>query len=126
MANKKQPDKRKTWFIDFDGTLVLQKSHLGDKDYILDGTLDFFKNVVKENDYVIITTGRNSEEHKERIAKFLNQNGIKYDLIICDLPTGPRVIINDKKPDGTITAYSVNLTRDEGIKTSDFNFGENN
>lgn len=113
-------DKRKTWFIDFDGTLVLQKSHLSEKDYILSGTLDFFNNIVKENDYVIITTGRNGKEHKERIAKFLDQYNIKYDLIICDLPTGPRIVVNDKKSDGEITAYSVNLTRDAGIKISDF------
>lgn len=117
-------DKRKTWFIDFDGTLVLQKSHLSDKDYILDGTKNFFKNIIKENDYVIITTGRNGEEHKERIAKFLNHHNLRYDLIICDLPTGPRVVVNDKKINGEITAYSVNLTRDGGIKNSDFDFGE--
>ena len=31
------------------------------------------------------------------------------------LPAGPRVLINDMKPDGTITAEGVNLVRNEGI-----------
>lgn len=106
----------KTWFIDFDGTLVFQNSHMSDEDKILPGTKEFFKNIVKETDYVIITTARNSLDHKERIANFLRSNNIKYDLIICDIPTGPRVLINDKKPDGTLTAYSFNLNRDEGIE----------
>jgi hypothetical protein len=105
----------KTWFIDFDGTLVFQKSHMSDQDEILPGTKEFF-NKIDKDDYVIITTARNSVEHKERIAKFLISNNLKYDLIICDIPSGARILINDKKPDGTLTAYSFNLNRDEGIR----------
>ena len=45
-------DKRKTWFLDFDGTLVEQRSHLDEKDYILEKTKLFFTEVVKENDFV--------------------------------------------------------------------------
>lgn len=105
----------KTWFIDFDGTLVLQKSHLSDEDYILPGTKDFFEKVVQQNDVVVITTGRNEKEHKERISNFLTKHGIKFDIIICGITTGKRILINDKKPDGTLTAYSHNLVRDKGI-----------
>ncbi len=108
-------DKR-TWFLDFDGTLVLQKSHLSDEDQILPSTIDFFRKFVKEEDHVVITTARNEEEHKDRIKLFMNRNNLKCDLIICGLPTGPRILINDKKNDGTKTAYSFNLNRDEGIK----------
>ena len=109
--NLKQP---KTWFIDFDGTLVHHKSHMKDEDYILDGTKDFFKNVVEEDDYVIITTAR-SQDHKKRIEKFLDSHNIQYDLVLCGLNTGPRILINDIKPDGTLTAYSYNLKRDKGV-----------
>jgi hypothetical protein len=111
-------DQRKTWFLDFDGTLVAQKSHRGDKDQILPGTKDFFSNVVKENDFVIITTAREGGEHKKRIDLFMKAHGLKCDMIICDLPSGPRLVINDKKPDGSKTAYSFNLERDSGIKTN--------
>lgn len=110
----------RTWFIDFDGTLVLQKSHLSDKDYILPRVLDFFKNTVKENDFVIITTAR-EEHHKRRIEYFLSKHDIKYNLVICGLPTGPRIVVNDKKPDGSLTAFSFNLDRDEGPNIESIN-----
>ena len=111
--------QNKTWFIDFDGTLVTQKSHMKDDDFILPTTKDFFEKVVKENDHVIITTAR-SHDHKDRIEKFLNLNNIKFDLVLCGLPTGSRILINDKKPDGVLTAYAHNLNRDEGINIFEF------
>jgi hydroxymethylpyrimidine pyrophosphatase-like HAD family hydrolase len=111
-------DKRKTWFLDFDGTIVYQKSYLKDEDYILPKTIDFFTNFIKENDFVIITTGR-EEHHKERIEKFMRSFGLKCDLIICGLPTGIRILVNDMKPDGTKTAQSHNLERDQGLNFED-------
>jgi hypothetical protein len=107
-------DKRKTWFLDFDGTIVYQKSYLEEEDYILPTTIDFFTNVVRDNDFVIITTGR-EKHHEERIEKFMRSFGLKCDMIICGLPTGVRVLVNDMKPDGTKTAYSYNLVRDDGM-----------
>lgn len=114
--NANQP---KTWFIDFDGTLVLHKSHMSNNDFILSSTKDFFTKVVREDDYVIITTAR-SHEDKTRIEKFLIKHNIKWNLILCGLPTGSRILINDRKPDGTPTAYAHNLNRDEGIDLSIF------
>jgi hydroxymethylpyrimidine pyrophosphatase-like HAD family hydrolase len=112
---KNQP---RTWFLDFDGTLVDQTSHMSERDIILSNTKDFFEKVVKKEDFVIITTAR-SIEHKSRIEKFLQSNDIKFDLIICELPTGSRILINDKKNDGTLTAYAYNLERDKGIDILD-------
>lgn len=108
----------KTWFIDFDGTLVHHKSHMKDEDYILDDTKTFFKTKVEENDYVIITTAR-GHDHKERIENFLSKHDIKFNLVLCGLPSGARILINDIKPDGMITAYSYNLERDKGILSVD-------
>lgn len=104
----------RTWFIDFDGTLVAHKSHMGDEDLILNGTKDFFNTIIQEKDYVVITTAR-GEDHRDRLEKFLTQNNIRFDLILLGLPTGPRILINDIKPCGTQTAYSYNLERDKGI-----------
>lgn len=118
-AHLVKPDKmdnRKTWFLDFDGTLVFQNSHMSDNDQILPSTINFFKKFVKEEDYVVITTARNEKDHKDRIKLFMNENNLKCDLVICGLPTGPRILINDKKNDGTKTAYSFNLDRDQGVK----------
>lgn len=111
-------DTRKTWFLDFDGTLVEQRSYLSDEDYIIEGTHRLFSEFIKENDFVIITTGR-EECHRSRIESFMNKNGFRYDLIICGLPTGPRVILNDIKPDGSRTAFAFNSVRDKGVNYED-------
>ena len=104
----------RTWFIDFDGTLVAQRSHMLEKDIILESTKEFFEKVIAEEDHVVITTARTCED-KERIEKFLSSNGLKFNLIVCGLPTGKRMLINDKKTDGTLTAFAFNLERDKGI-----------
>jgi len=109
----------RTWFIDFDGTLVAHSSHMRDEDHILEGTKDFFMSFVKENDYVVITTAR-GEDHKGRVEGFLAKNDIRFDLVLCGLPTGPRILVNDSKPCGTQTAYSYNLERDKGILSVDW------
>lgn len=111
---------KKTWLLDFDGTLVEHKSYFSKEDTILPKTIDFFNKVIKEDDYVIITTARPSN-HKERIVNFLNNNSLRFDEVICGLPTGPRILINDKKTDGTKTAYSFNLERDKGINIQELN-----
>jgi len=109
----------KTWFLDFDGTLVEHKSYFSKEDKILPQTIDFFKKVIKEEDYVIITTAR-PHSHKERIINFLNKNLLKFNEVICGLPSGPRILINDEKTNGTKTAYSFNLKRDKGISIQEF------
>jgi hydroxymethylpyrimidine pyrophosphatase-like HAD family hydrolase len=103
----------KTWFIDLDGTIVKHNGHLNGGDEILPNVKSFFKEINK-NDYVIITTAR-SKTYQKETEKFLFDNNIKYNQIIFDLPTGSRILINDKKPDGTKTAYCYNLKRNKGI-----------
>ena len=40
---------------------------------------------------------------------------IFYDQLIMGVGGGVRHLVNDKKPDGTLTAFAHNLTRNEGI-----------
>lgn len=103
----------KTWFIDLDGTLVVHNGYKNGEDILLEGVSDFFRDLPKD-DYIVITTSRDSK-FKKKTINFLNKNNIKYNKIIFDLPTGERILINDKKPDGTITSYSFNVDRDCGI-----------
>lgn len=114
-------DKRKTWFLDFDGTLVLQRSYLSDHDEILPSTIEFFRKFINDDDYVVITTARDEVTYKQRIISFMKINDLKCDLVVCNIPTGPRVLINDKKNDGTKTAYSFNVIRDKGINLEEIN-----
>mgnify|MGYP003139419776 CR=1 FL=1 len=121
----------KTWFVDIDGTflkhhsnftlndLVKEKdSHL--KETPIPNSINFLKNIPKE-DVIIITTARLSC-HKKHTVKVLENLGIRYDHILFDITSGPRVVINDIKPPGVVgnkepitTAYAVNLIRDEGV-----------
>jgi FMN phosphatase YigB (HAD superfamily) len=104
----------KTWFIDLDGTIVKHNGYKMGEDELLTESKNFFDNLNK-NDYIVITTARKKEFEKMTVD-FLIKNNIRFDLILFDLPTGERLLINDKKPDGTKTAYSININRNEGIK----------
>ena len=104
----------KTWFFDLDGTLVVHNGFVNGDDILLPNVLEFFEQNVKENDIVVITTAR-KEKHKETVISFLNKNKIKFNHIIFNLTVGVRVLVNDKKPDGSLTAYSINLDRNKGF-----------
>ena len=107
----------KTWIFDVDGTLVIHNGHLRPEgDSLLPGVKDFFDNV-DDNDVIVLLTARTAEEIPE-LKRFLNENGIRYNEIIPNMPTGERILINDCKPSGLKTAYAINKTRDSGLEFS--------
>ena len=110
----------KTLFLDIDGTLVEHKNpHTTSlpihKMNVLEGTIDKLLEWNKNGYTIIITTGR-KESNREITKKQLQEAGIFYDQLIMGVGRGPRVVINDIKPDGMITAYSINVERNKGIK----------
>ena len=40
---------------------------------------------------------------------------LNYDQLIMGIGGGQRVLINDLKPDGSLTAGAINLNRNQGI-----------
>ncbi len=102
----------KTWFLDFDGTLVYHKSHLVDEDIILPKTQLFFDSIVGSGDIVVITTARTKEDYGDRVEKFMAKHNFKYHAIVYGVSTGPRILVNDLKSDGSKRAYAINVTRD--------------
>ena len=57
---------------------------------------------------------------------FKKENHVRYDHIIFGAGQGERVLINDNKPDGLVTAVAVNTTRDKFCQTkfqTDYNLG---
>lgn len=93
-----QDDKRNTWFLDVDGTLVVHNYNPEEQeDVFLPGAVDFLKNT-SESSVVILTTSR-TENHMSGVMKKLSDLGIRIDGLICNLPTGIRYIVNDSKPD---------------------------
>jgi len=121
----------KTWFVDIDGTFLKHHSNITLDDLVqekdghlkeipIPNSIEFLKKIPKE-DVIVITTARLSC-HKKHTVKALEHLGVRYDHILFDVTSGPRILVNDIKPPGVVgnkepitTAYAVNLNRDEGI-----------
>ena len=104
----------KTWILDVDGTLLKHNGYLNGSDILLDGVKDFFDNL-SPNDKVILLTARKAE-YLADLIEFLKSKNIRYDNLICDIPMGERILVNDIKPSGLKTAYAVNKIRDEKLE----------
>lgn len=112
------PGNRKTYLLDIDGTLIYHKDNLSDMIRgdmnLLDGTVEKLLQWRMGGHYIILTTAR-PEGVRAATERQLHEAGIFYDQLIMGLPTGSRVLVNDMKPDGTLTAQAINLNRNEGI-----------
>lgn len=102
-----------TWFIDLDGTILKHNGYIEGKEELLPGVKELW-NSIPEDDFIIITTGRN-ESYRTESLKILDDNGLRYDYAIFGLPLGERIIINDSKPN-LKTAIAWNVERDKGFK----------
>ena len=102
-----------TIFCDIDGTIII---HDKDPDNLslntIDGSLETLKEWKKQGHTIILTTSRTKEYE---LKKLLKQYSIPYDQLICGLPSGSRILINDVKLDVKPTAYSINIPRNHGI-----------
>lgn len=113
---------RKTIFCDIDGTILKHQKTLHQMlkhSEILPGVIEQFTSWRTKDYYIVLTTAR---PRGCRLATELQLNslGIFFDELIMGLPTGERIVINDQKPDGTITVNSICLKRDVGLQ----NIGE--
>ncbi len=111
MTNLKLSTLAKTWVFDVDGTLLVHNGHLRTQgDEVLPGVKELFSHISPE-DKVILLTAR-KEVFREQLESFLKDNGIRFDKILYGMPMGERILVNDKKPSGLVTAYAVNKERD--------------
>lgn len=102
----------KTWIFDLDGTIVKHNGYITDgADCLLDGALHFLQ-AIPSSDMILFLTSR-KESEKEQTERFLKEAGIRYDDIIYNAPYGERILVNDKKPSGLITALAINTERDK-------------
>lgn len=104
----------KTWIFDLDGTLVEHNGYKSGKDKLLPGVREFWSQI-PETDYILILTARENAAH-DKTVEFLNQNHIRFDKIIFEMPMGERILINDDKPSGLPMAFSVRPKRNDGLK----------
>ena len=107
-----------TCFIDIDGVIFQHNGYLNKKEdeyeIPLPGVIKFFSSLGSK-DRIILCTAR-KEYFRQRTESSLIAAGIPYDLLIMDLPTGKRILINDRKDSGMNTAFAVNIVRNEGLQ----------
>lgn len=102
----------KTWVFDLDGTLLKHNGYKIDgMDTILPGALDYL-NTIPLEDKIVIFTSR-TDEYKQMTLDFLNENSIRYDEILFNMPMGERIIVNDRKPSGLDMSVAINIDRDK-------------
>ncbi len=101
----------KTWILDLDGTLVKHNGYKIDgHDTLLKGAKEYVSEIPSE-DRIVIMTSR-TEEYRESTLAFLEENSIRYDEILFNMPMGERIVINDRKPSGLEMAVAINPERD--------------
>lgn len=110
----------KTLFLDIDGCIVRHHcegivGQLVKEPELLDGVVEKFNEWDSKNYKIILTTGRN-ESARKQTEDMLRSFGLFWDTLIMGLPRGERVVINDAKIDGNITARGITLKRNEGYK----------
>ena len=106
----------KTWILDLDGTLVVHDGpYILGKDEFLPGAREFLDSIPRR-DMIIFLTAR-SDYEKPHTMRFLKENNVRYDHIIFNAGEGERIMINDMKPDGLVTAYAVNTKQDRFCRT---------
>lgn len=118
--------KKRTYFVDIDGTLLFLPKHVSydSKDIkVIPGTIEKLSEWKTQGHKIILTTGRITER-REKLEKMLKEINIPYDQLITGLHPGPRILINDKKPYSVFhrMAIGVQLKRNEGI--SEINISE--
>jgi hypothetical protein len=104
-----------TVFVDFDGTLVTNSSHLIPP-YIGEGkplvnNIETIKRIKDEGGFIIITTSR-PEEYRELTIKEMDTHDIPHDMLIMGLPHSQRLVINDfAKSNPYPSCSSINIPR---------------
>lgn len=108
----------KTVFVDLDGTLIRHEPNpnydIGEQT-VLPETVNILRKLKYEGYYIVITTGRKQRESV--IKNMLNRLKIPFDRLVSDLPSGPRILINDLKESRPFyeMAKQINVVRDVGL-----------
>tara|TARA_B110000967_G_C18863059_1_gene551131 strand:+ start:1027 stop:2085 length:1059 start_codon:yes stop_codon:yes gene_type:complete len=120
-------NRYKTFFIDIDGTLVLNsgeysKTKWGETKYIKKN-VDWLNNIYNTGTVQIILTTARKSKYKNETIKQLEKYNIPYDNIIYDLYHSKRFLINDYANTNPFpSAISINLLRNNDNLDDYFTF----
>lgn len=115
-------NRRRTIFCDIDGTIFKHQGdlyHMMKEADVLPGVIEKFLEWRENGDYIVLTTAR-AEGCRLTTEQQLANHGVFYDQLVMGIGNGPRLLVNDEKPDGTLTAEAVCIKRDEGLAGIDF------
>lgn len=107
-----------TWILDLDGTLVEHNGYKTGDDRWLPGALKFLRSLPEE-DVVIILTAR-EETAREKTLAFLHAHRVRFNHLLCGMPMGERILINDSKPSGLPCAHALRPERNHGLDDVSF------
>jgi hypothetical protein len=109
---------RGTIFCDIDGTLI---RHQDKPDYsrlpeLLPGSREKLQAWIADGYRIVLCTAR-AKQDEARLTAMLAALDIPYHDMLCGLPSGTRILINDRKPHAIFTAQaaSLEIARDAGI-----------
>lgn len=80
-----------------DGTVMKHNGYKIDgQDKLLSGAKEYLAEIPGEDKVVIITS--RTEEYGEMTINFLDDNEIRYDEMLINVPVGERILVNDMNP----------------------------
>ena len=107
-----------TIFCDLDGTVIEhQDVPCYDRPLeLLAGSKEKLAQWIDEGYLVVLTTARPQSE-QEQLEQALREQGVPFHRLNMGLPSGPRYIINDRKPSAMLVpqVVSFEVSRNEGI-----------
>ena len=107
-----------TIFCDLDGTVIQhQDAPRYDRPLeLLPGSKEKLAQWIDEGYLVVLTTARPQSE-EQQLEHALREQGIPFHRLNMGLPSGPRYIINDRKPSAMLVpqVVSYEISRNEGI-----------
>lgn len=107
-----------TIFCDIDGTLLEHEDvpSYAELPRLLDGSREKLARWAEDGYYIVLCTARKAAD-EQQLAEALEALEVHYHKLICGLPSGPRVLINDRKPSAIFTAqaHSFEIVRNAGI-----------
>tara|TARA_Y100001951_G_scaffold103540_1_gene112629 strand:- start:868 stop:2832 length:1965 start_codon:yes stop_codon:yes gene_type:complete len=115
-------ESKGTIFCDLDGTVIVHEDSPEDSHGIkvLDGAVKRIRDWKDEGYYIVLSTARNGI-NREYLVNELIRNNIVYDELIMDLSSGPRIVVNDRKPSEFLrpSASAFEVKRNQGIMDLD-------
>ena len=102
-----------TWLIDVDGVICPHNGHLRGEEALLPGVRELWA-TIPSGDCIVLLSARGAE-HQAATLALMAAEGLRVDHALFGLPVGERILINDAKPGGLVTALAVSVARDAGL-----------